>query len=66
MKITRATIRRAEAFYFEWFHEELDLYPFVLEELTACRTWADFEALQEEMSAGAWDALEAAILKGVK
>lgn len=66
MRITRATIRKAEAIYFEMFHDEMFLDPLILEELTTCRTWADFEALQEEMSAGSWDALEAAILQGVK
>ena len=61
--ISRLTLARANEIYFEMFNDNISLDYSLAQELVDCDRWADFEALQEEMSAGAWDCIEAAILE---
>lgn len=62
INITAATLDKAAEIYADWFCDDMELEASVREQLIDCVLWVDFEDLQQEMSAGQWDAVEAAVL----
>lgn len=61
MLIDMATLKRAKEIYLDWFCTDMDLDFGQQLDVLICENWNDFEALQDDLSAGQWDAIDAAL-----